>query len=88
MTVNVDGGCRTPSPEPQALLILLEEETSKQVSDRMATLPETQKLSDKPPTPPIFFRHVIVSIQFIKEWSCYLFGLSPWVQGVKDPLIR
>lgn len=70
MTVNVDGGCRTPSPEPQTLLILLEEETSKQVSGRVATLPETQKLSDKPPTPPIFFRHVIVSVQFIME--CFL----------------
>jgi hypothetical protein len=58
MTVNVDGGCRTASPEPQALLILLEEETSKQDSGHMATQPETQKLSDKPPAPPIFFRYV------------------------------
>jgi hypothetical protein len=61
MTVNVDGRCRTPSPEPQALLILLEEEASKQDSGHTASLPETQKLSDKPPSPPVFFRCVTVS---------------------------
>jgi hypothetical protein len=89
MTVNVDGGCRTPSPEPQALLILLEEETSKQDSGHMTTLPETQKLSDKPPAPPIFFRYVVMHVQFIREYLCRTSSYSPpiflvYSHGLKD----
>lgn len=65
MTVNVGGGCRTPSPEPQTLLILLEEDTNKQDSGRLRTPPSTkQRLNDKPPAPPIYFRYVIVSVEF------------------------
>jgi hypothetical protein len=68
MTVNVGGGSVTPSPEPQTLLILLEEDINKQDSERVCTPPSTkQRLNDKPPTPPIFFRYVIVSTGFIKK---------------------
>jgi hypothetical protein len=56
MTVNIGGGSRTPSPEPQTLLILLEEDAKKQDSSRVCTLPQTQRLNNKPPSPPIFFR--------------------------------
>jgi hypothetical protein len=68
MTVNVDGGSKTSSPEPQNLLILLEEDPNKQDSDRLCTPPSTeQQLHDKPPTPPIFFRYTVMSVGFIEK---------------------
>jgi hypothetical protein len=63
MTVNVGGRSRTPSPEPQGLLILLEEDANKQGSHHTCTLPPpAERLSNKPPAPPIFFRYVFVSL--------------------------
>jgi len=59
MTVNVGGRSRTPSPEPNGLLILLEEDASKQGSHHTCTLPSSESLN-KPPSPPVFFRCVVV----------------------------
>lgn len=62
MTVNVGGRSRTPSPEPQGLLILLEEDANKQGSHHTCTLPPpAERLSNKPPAPPIFFRSFLFS---------------------------
>ncbi|XP_069689778.1 autophagy-related protein 2 homolog B isoform X2 [Periplaneta americana] len=61
MTVNVGGGSRTPSPEPQRLLILLEEDASNLSPGHRHSLSITQRLNDKPPTPPIFFRSFLFS---------------------------
>jgi hypothetical protein len=58
MTVNVGGRSRTPSPEPQALLILLEEDANKPGSGHMCTVPSAERLNNKVPASPIFFRYV------------------------------
>lgn len=62
MTVNVGGRSRTPSPEPQGPLILLEEDANKQGSHRTCTLPSAERLNNKPPAPPVFFRYVVVTL--------------------------
>ncbi|GFG37838.1 hypothetical protein Cfor_03151 [Coptotermes formosanus] len=61
MTVNVGGRSRTPSPEPQGPLILLEEDANKQGSHRTCTLPSAERLNNKPPAPPVFFRSFLFS---------------------------
>jgi hypothetical protein len=65
MTVNVGGRSRTPSPEPHGLLILLEEDANKQGSNRTCTLPSSERLSNKPPAPPIFFRYVVFCVKYL-----------------------
>ena len=64
MTVNVGGRSRTPSPKPHGPLILLEEDANNQGSHRTCTLPSSERLNNKPPAPPIFFRCVVLF------WGC------------------
>ncbi|PSN53370.1 hypothetical protein C0J52_03803 [Blattella germanica] len=61
MTVNVGSSSRAPSPEPQTLLILLDEDGNSQSPSRKSPMSYSERVADKTASTPIFFRSFLFS---------------------------
>lgn len=61
MSVNVQGKANTSQPEPQHLLIELEEENQRKSNLKSKAKRKGFTTANKPPSPPVFFRCFIFS---------------------------